>query len=412
MQPKVSVCCSVLNQSGWLKEMIASVLAQTMKDFELIVVDDGSTEDIRGVVDSFSDERIRFFQFERNLGIPHGMNYAFEMAQGDYIKPMAADELLWPMALELQSKNLDEHPRIAACFGLPHHGALGLRQEYEQYALDAQNRSRAQWLDTLLNLRNVPLGSCNALWRRSLFDEIGVFDPNFVVFCDHEWYCRLVKRHDIWMLPYRVASFRDDPNSVSMCQASVQGQAEQLAKVRAKHEAAEEFQGEPLVTIGIPVKNMPVYVLEAIKSVIAQTYREWELLIVDDGSTDNTYEVILAFLKEANDYRIRLIRFPENKGDREACNYMVAEARGDYFAALSADDILEPTYLSRVLQILQANPLLDFCSTQTDFIGPDGSPFAEDHPFKAIEKAANKSQEQWKARWAQVADPEATVSLV
>lgn len=396
--PKVSVCCSVLNQSEWLREMIDSIVSQTFNDWELIVVDDGSTEDIRSLVESFKDERIRFYRFPENKGIPHGINFAFEKATGEYVKPMAADEKLWPQALELQATYLDEHPKIGACFGLSHHGQLGLRPEHEQYAVDAQNRSRAQWLDTLLNLRNVPLGSCNALWRRALFDELGYFDPTLKAFVDHEWFCRLVKAHDIRVLPYRVASFRDDPNSISTWTPDKQAETQrQLEYARAKHGTAE-FPSNGIVTIGIPVKNMPQYVLHAIRSVVAQTYPKWELLIVDDGSTDDTAAVISKYLAENPDSRIQLIRFPENKGDREACNYMLEMAKGDYFAALSADDLIEPTYIERVLGVLAPNPILEFCSTQTDFIKQDGAPFTDPHPFKQIEKASNKSREDWLAR--------------
>lgn len=396
MSPRVSVCCAVLNQSAWLKEMIESVLAQTMKDFELIIVDDGSTEDIKGLVESFKDERIKFVRFDLNLGIPFGINLAFEKAAGDYIKPMAADEKLWPMALGLQATYLDSNPSVAACFGLPRNGELGIRPEHEQYALDAQNRSRIQWLDTLLNLKNVPLGSCNALWRRSLFDDIGRFDTSLKAFVDHEWYCRLVAKHDIRVLPYRVASYREDAASVG-AKTSREDAIRQLEYVREKH-TVDIVARDALVTVAVPVKDMEQYVLDAIKSVRAQTYQNWELLIVDDGSTDKTYDVLLGFIKESCDSRVRLIRFDKNKGQMEATNYMLAEAKGEYFVPLSADDTLEPTHLARVQEILKINPLLEFCSTQTDFIDEKGAPYTEPHPFKQIEKAKNKSREEWLAR--------------
>lgn len=394
--PRVSVCCGVLNQSAWLEEMISSVMSQTMTDWELIIIDDGSTESIADVISRFEHGgRIKLHRFDQNKGVPHGINFAFEQATGRYVKAMAADESLWPQALEVQCKYLDEHPEIAACFGLPRHGALGERPEYEQYALDAQNRSRAQWLDTLLAVRNVPLGACGGLWRRELFSELGYFDSTLTAFSDHEWYCRLVQAHDIRVIPYRVAAYRDDPQAVGNMES--QDALQQLNQVRAKH-AREHVPQDGLVTVGIPVKDMEKYVLDAVKSVIAQTYEKWELLIVDDGSTDATYETVMKFMKAQNDPRIQLIHFPENKGDREACNYMLKAAKGEYFMTLSADDILAPTHLARVQEILKLNPLLDFCSTQTDFIGEDGGQFTEPHPFKLIERAANKSREEWQAR--------------
>jgi glycosyltransferase involved in cell wall biosynthesis len=376
--------------------MIATVMAQTMQDFEIVIVDDGSTEDINSVVQSFNDARIRFFRFDENRGIPHGMNFAFEQASGEYVKPMAADETLWNRALEIQSEYLDKNPGIAACFGLPRHGEQGLRPEYEQYALDAQNRSRAQWLDTLLGLKNVPLGSCAALWRRELFKDLGHFDPALKAFCDHEWYCRLVKEHDIWMLPYRVAEYRDDVSSVGG-KTTREEAVQQLQMVHAKHRREHEPK-DGLVTVCIPVKDMEKYVVESVKSVVAQTHPNWELIVVDDGSKDKTYEVLRAYLQQCPNARVQVVSFPSNRGQMSATNYALGMARGEYFVPLSADDILEPTHLARVHEVLSLNPLIDFCSTQTDFIGEKGEPFTEAHPFKTIEKAKNKSQDDWKAR--------------
>jgi len=192
--PKVSVCCSVLNQSEWLKDMIASVLAQTFRDFELIIVDDGSTEDILGVVEAFKDDRIRFFKFDKNRGIPHGINFAFEQATGEYVQPLAADEQIAPDKLEHQVKFLDENKGIAAVWGLPRNGEMGERPEWEVYALKAQNRSRAQWISTFVNLDYVPLGGCSALWRKTLFKDVGYFDPSLTMFSDHEWYLRFIEK--------------------------------------------------------------------------------------------------------------------------------------------------------------------------------------------------------------------------
>jgi glycosyltransferase involved in cell wall biosynthesis len=325
--------------------MIASVLAQTMQDFEIVVVDDGSTEDIKAVVQSFNDPRIRFFRFDENRGIPHGINFAFEQASGEYVKPMAADETLWNKALEVQSEYLDKNPGIAACFGLPRHGEMGLRPEYEQYALDAQNRSRAQWLDTLLGLKNVPLGSCAALWRRELFKDLGHFDPALKAFCDHEWYCRLVKAHDIHVLPYRVAEYRDDVASVGG-KTTREEAIQQLELVHTKH-LREHDPKDGLVTVCIPVKDMAGYVLDAIKSVQAQTYQNWELIVVDDGSKDKTYDVVAQFQRDQQEARIKMVRFPENRGQMNATNYALEMAKGEYFVPLSADDTIEPTHLAR-----------------------------------------------------------------
>ena len=122
---RVSLCCGVLNQSEWLKEMIASVVAQTFTDCELFIVDDGSTEAIKPVVDAFNDERIKFHRFDQNRNVPHGTNWGYKHATGEFIQPIAADEVLWERKLEYQVSYLDANPGIDCVCGLPQNGPMG-----------------------------------------------------------------------------------------------------------------------------------------------------------------------------------------------------------------------------------------------------------------------------------------------
>lgn len=396
--PRVSVCCSVLNQSGMLLEMIQAVVDQTFTDWELIVVDDGSTDPIKAVVDRFKDSRIIYERFPDNRGIPHGINHAFSLATGDYIQPLAADEILAPTKLEEQVKYLDEHPEIDCVWGLPQfcgsveERTLGPRPEYEQFAMKAHNRSRASWLKTLLLLDNVPLGSCSALWRRSLFDSIGYFDNQLTSFCDHEWYCRFFEKHDGIVLPHRWALCVPHPDTVRAANPAKNEQ--ELRYVREKHKMVLPSMSGT-VTVGIPVYNMAHFIPDAIKSILAQTHQPVEILILDDASTDNIAEVVAKF----EDPRIKFMRFDENRGNMEAQNQMLARAEGEFFVPLSADDAISPDHLEKCLAEFAKNPFLEFVSTQTDFIDDKGKEYADKkHPFHAIERPTNKTQDQWKGR--------------
>jgi hypothetical protein len=111
--------------------------------------------------------------------------------------------------------------------------------------------------------------------------------------------------------------------------------------VRAAHRCRCRAMGSGLVSVAIPVKDMANYVADAIKSVLAQTYQNFEILVVDDGSTDGTANVVRELQKK--DARIKLTIFPENKGQMIATNHMLEQAAGEYFTPLSADDVLDPT---------------------------------------------------------------------
>jgi glycosyltransferase involved in cell wall biosynthesis len=390
--PKVSVCCSVLNQSGWLLDMIASVVAQTYQDWELIIVDDGSTEPVRKVVEKFKDPRIVFERWDHNRGIPHGINHAFRHGNGKYVQPLAADEILSPDKLEKQVAFLEAHPEIDCVWGLPQfcdgreYTTLGERPMWEQYATKAHNRSREAWIRTLLLLESVPLGSCSALWRASVFDSIGYFDKDLTAFVDHEWYVRFFEKHTGYVMNQRVALCRPNPDNQGALKHAERNRLE-LERIRQEHPIQlPATTGK--VTVGIPVYNMAHFIGDAIESVLAQTHQDFELLILDDASTDNIAEVVSKY----EDPRIRFYRMEENCGAHVATNQLAARAEGLFFVPLSADDTIEPNFLEKCLAEFKTSPFLEFVASQTDFIDEKGEPYTADHPFKTIERACNRSQ--------------------
>lgn len=252
--PRVSVCCSVLNQSEWLMDMVGSVYLQTYQDWELIVVDDGSTEDIKKVLDTFKDERIKYVRFDINKGIPFGINHAFSLATGEYFSPLAADELLTKDKLETQVAFMDANPEIDCIWGLPGQGLTGPRPIWEQNALRAHNRSNKAWVRTLLNLEQVPIGGASLLMRRKVLDSIGYMDEKLTGFSDHEWFIRFFQKHKGIVLPYRWALSRPNPNAASVGSSpeKINELRKQLEYVRSKH----QIELPPVtgkVTIGIPL---------------------------------------------------------------------------------------------------------------------------------------------------------------
>ena len=102
---------------------------------------------------------------------------------------------------------------------------------------------------------------------------------------------------------------------------------------------------DKLVSIIVPVYNAEKFILETIESVEAQTYSHWELLLVEDGSSDGTAAVIEEYVRQKKEERIRLICQPSNMGAARARNRGLQEARGRYIAYLDADDLWAPRKL-------------------------------------------------------------------
>ena len=110
---------------------------------------------------------------------------------------------------------------------------------------------------------------------------------------------------------------------------------------------------DKLVSIIVPVYNIKKYIRETMDCVRAQTYTDWELLLVDDCSTDGTRAVIEEYMQETKDGRIRLIKQPTNSGAAQARNKGLEEAGGRYIAYLDADDLWMPQKLERELAFME-----------------------------------------------------------
>lgn len=113
------------------------------------------------------------------------------------------------------------------------------------------------------------------------------------------------------------------------------------------------------VSISIPTYNRANYLQHAVNSVLQQTYSDFELIICDDGSTDNTSQLVNSW----NDPRIRYLRHPQNIGRSRNMRSGFDTAIGEYFIKFDDDDALTPEFLSKTVAILDSNPAIDFvCS--------------------------------------------------
>lgn len=126
-----------------------------------------------------------------------------------------------------------------------------------------------------------------------------------------------------------------------------------------------------LVSIIVPVYNVEKYIVETMDCVRAQTYSDWELLLVEDGGTDGSATLIEEYIKQTEDTRIRLIRQPSNMGAARARNRGLKEARGRYIAYLDSDDLWVPEKLERELQFMKEKDIA-FAFTGYEFADETG----------------------------------------
>jgi glycosyltransferase involved in cell wall biosynthesis len=117
LSPKVTVLMSVYNGEEHLREAIDSILNQTYKNFEFLIIDDGSTDGSVNIIRSYLDPRIRLIKNKKNIGITRSLNKGLKLARGEYIARMDDDDIAFPERLEKQVRFLNEHVNVGLVGG-------------------------------------------------------------------------------------------------------------------------------------------------------------------------------------------------------------------------------------------------------------------------------------------------------
>lgn len=194
--PTVSVIIPTYNRAHFIGEAISSVLSQTYPDFEIIVIDDGSSDETEKVVGGFSDPRVVYLK-QVNLGRSRARNSGFLLARGRYIAFLDSDDLYLPEKLAIQVAYLDRHPDVGmvytSAFCIDYAGEA-LRDNYVASVSGRIYKSIAFFRPVTITLPTV-------MARRELFDEVGVFDEEMHRFEDTDMWRRISKATIIDGLP-------------------------------------------------------------------------------------------------------------------------------------------------------------------------------------------------------------------
>jgi len=144
----------------------------------------------------------------------------------------------------------------------------------------------------------------------------------------------------------------------------------------------------PVISIGMPVYNAENTLAEAVTSIVQQTFEDWELLIIDDGSTDKTLEIAQGF----NDQRIRVVSDNQNKRLAARLNQCVQLSKGDYFARMDGDDIAFPERLAEQLEYMKQHP-------EVDLVGGSALVFDSNHHVRGKRVTPEKHSEICRQPW-------------
>lgn len=235
---QVSVIIPSYNSASYLAEAIQSVLDQTFSDFEIIVVDDGSTDHTPGIVRSFDDRRIKYLH-QANEGPSGARNTGIRAAQGTYVTFLDADDWFLPQKLSLQTQFLAAHPEVGCVAG----GWI------ETDARGLPRRTVEPWRHTpelglVTWLKGAPMVVHAVLIRRSWLLQVGMFDESILRVEDHDLWLRLATAgcQFAWQ-PSIVCRYRfHDKNMSNDWQRMRNGHLTALDKIYARPDLPSEIK--------------------------------------------------------------------------------------------------------------------------------------------------------------------------
>ena len=216
--PKVSIAIPLYNCESHIRETIESVLAQTFRDFELIVLDDQSTDRSPQIVQSFTDPRIRYELNPERLGFFGNWNRCLEAMTGTYCKLLPHDDTLEPSCLEKQVGILDDHPQVelvhcARKIINPEGNIITVRRPREAEGMKESNAS----LRRIVRSGTNPIGEPAAvMFRRETKDRLAGFSNADMYSIDVEYWSRLLAEGKRYYLDEVLCSFRVWPDSASV----------------------------------------------------------------------------------------------------------------------------------------------------------------------------------------------------
>lgn len=186
--PKVSVYITNYNYSRYLRRAIESVLTQSLRNFELFVIDDGSTDDSRAVMESYAGREGVELVYQQNRGLNVTNNIALRLARGEYIVRLDADDFFEPDALETMTRILDADPQVGLVFP-------------DYYVVDRDER-KVEHVNRLDFSKEVHLldqpahGACTMIRRQHLLD-LGGYDESYRCQDGYELWIKFIARHKV-----------------------------------------------------------------------------------------------------------------------------------------------------------------------------------------------------------------------
>jgi|GEM_PF-642571 glycosyltransferase involved in cell wall biosynthesis len=363
----VTAIVSTYNSEKYIAGCLQNLMSQTIADrLEVIVVDSGSQQNERGVVERYQKEypNIRYLRTDTRETIYAAWNRAIAVARGRYLSNANTDDRHRTDAYERMVAELEMDPDVSLVYAdsavtrLPNagFGRAPIEGVFRWPDFDARHLFAVCYIGP------------QPMWRRSVHEKYGDFDAQMTVAGDYDFWLRMATAETFRHIPEvlglyllssgslehafpaagaaesQAARQRNWPDAWGQRPALSPGYlvpADQLADVRqGEHTAA------PLISIIMPTKDRLPLLGRALDSVLAQTYSNWELIVVNDGG-----ESIHAVTADRDPCdRIRCIDFDRSQAQAVARNTALTAAKGEIICYLDDDDVYLPHHLETVVR--------------------------------------------------------------
>ncbi|MGV6817929.1 MAG: FkbM family methyltransferase [Thiotrichales bacterium] len=441
--PLISILIPVFNREKYIASSINSVLAQDFAQYEIVVVDDGSTDNTLDIVKQIRDSRVRIYENGRN-GAPQARNRCIQDAKAPYIVWLDSDDELMPGTLQRYADLIKSSDKVDVLYGdldiFNDSGQIKLHR-YEDYAQETSLLPRLVYGNCVPNP--------GTLVRKGLYKEFGGYDENLRRTHDFDFWCRIGSRaifkhsgvvtckwrwHDSNMssgsvkidTSYEATVIKRLVNTVGLAACFPQLNETYHAQIKTATfsawlevskilEAYQDYEGaaeatrkaienrdvptarkrleqlksharpaewgcpinislfdepfkksgseKPLVSCIVPTMNRPDLLVRALESLVAQSYENWEAIVVNDAGED-VREIIERVDPKG---RIRYIRHQHNKGLSAARNTGIWASRGDLLCYLDDDDRFLPDHLGTLVEELELQAA-DFVYSEATYV--------------------------------------------
>lgn len=359
----VSVISPCYNHGKYIREMIGSVMKQTYPNFEIIIVNDGSTDDTASVLNKIKNKKVRVFHTAHH-GPAHARNFAITRARGDLIVNLDADDMMAPEFLQRCVEVMDSRPATGIVFS----DVMCFGHRNEKFNIPEYS------FENMLRWNCIVANACFRKSDWELTEGYSSFMQNG--YEDYDFWLSILERGrevhkiDEPLILYRThenaeisRSGRRKKDPAKMQEVIVQafrrhrelyrkspGVYKEFLRIESEYAdksgESHDFNSSPLFSIITPTSKRPDFLKRNIRSLQNQSFTDWEQIIVDDANDPETRELVRAI----DDPRIRYIAHPTSRGAAGAYNTGMKNAAGKYINFLDDDDEYLPGILEKQKQ--------------------------------------------------------------